>query len=263
VSARRIARELAVIVFPQLPKDGSKLESLELSQLVARAVQMLVEYAKQSLADADGLLQKSQETLTNIEVEHENNAQAITDLAPVAVTTADLRRQLELIERAVHLASEALDIPDIALQSGHVTSRVKCRKCDHMSEHHIETGDPSEVRAFLRRLITTYNDNRDTIDRFIKSARGKWKLDRMVSIDRDILRLACAEAFYMTDVPIRVAINEAVELSHRFADERAARYINGLLSDLAEAAETFRKTGALPPECEGATGQAAEPAASS
>ncbi len=65
----------------------------------------------------------------------------------------------------------------------------------------------------------------------------------MVSIDRDILRLACAEAFYMPDIPVAVAINEAVELCHRFADEKAAKFINGILADLDEEAEHFRQYG--------------------
>ena len=68
----------------------------------------------------------------------------------------------------------------------------------------------------------------------------------MVSIDRDILRLACAEAFFIDEVPINVAISEAVELCHRFADEKAAKFVNGVLADLSEQAKEFRKTGEFP-----------------
>ncbi len=45
----------------------------------------------------------------------------------------------------------------------------------------------------------------------------------------------------MTDIPINVAISEAVELSHRFADEKAAKFINGILADLSEEAEAVRR----------------------
>ncbi len=68
----------------------------------------------------------------------------------------------------------------------------------------------------------------------------------MVSIDRDILRLACTEAFFLKEVPINVAISEAVELCHRFADERAAKFVNGVLSDMVEQAKEFRRTGQFP-----------------
>ncbi len=68
----------------------------------------------------------------------------------------------------------------------------------------------------------------------------------MVSTDRDILRLACTELFYLPSVPVKVCINEAVELCHQFADAKAAKFINGVLADLASLADTYRKTGEIP-----------------
>ena len=67
----------------------------------------------------------------------------------------------------------------------------------------------------------------------------------MVSIDRDILRLACTEAFYMSEIPVNVCISEAVELCHRFADQKAARFINGILGELSDEAKHFRFHGKL------------------
>ena len=243
MSARRIARELAVIVFPQLPRDRDKLEKIELNLLVAKAVQMLVDYAKNSLADADALRERLAQKLVGLEVEHENNQANIEELVAVPVNTADLKSQLELIERAITLVSEALDIPEMALLGGHVTIKTMCSKCSHVNEKHIEIADGQEVREFLYRLVGTYVEHRRQIDQFIQHAKAKWKVERMVSIDRDILRLACAEAFYLKDIPLKVCINEAIELSHRFADDKAAKFINGVLRDLFVEAEHFRKTG--------------------
>jgi hypothetical protein len=53
-------------------------------------------------------------------------------------------------------------------------------------------------------------------------------------------------------VPVNVAIAEAVQLCHRFADERAAKFINGVLSDLAEEAKYFRNQGKFRPQAEDA-----------
>ncbi len=223
-SGRRIARELAVIVFPQLPKDREKLEAVELKAIVAKAVSMLTDYARQCLAEANALALKSAEALSGIEVEHPDNAERIEDLVPVPVTTGQLKEQLEQIERALHLVSEALDIPETTAQCG---------------------PQESETKGFLARLLSTYAEHRTEIDEFLRQARAKWKVERMVSIDRDILRLACAEALFMQDIPINVSISEAVELAHRFADEKAARFINGILGDLAQAASTYRRTGVL------------------
>lgn len=245
MSARRIARELAVIVFPQLPREQSRLERWDVSHLVAKAVRMLVDYAKQSLADADALVTRATNEISEIEIEHPDNQDLVENLVPVNVTSRQLKDQLDLIERAIHLVSEALDIPDMALEGGQTTIQLSCKKCKAVNEQLVERPDSNEVRDFLFQLVNSYLEHRDEIDEFIKLARGKWKVERMVSIDRDILRLASAEALYMRDVPVGVAINEAVELTKRFADERAARYINGILGDLAATASNFRKTGRI------------------
>lgn len=242
MSARRIARELAVIVMPQLPKDRQKLNAVDFDELVAKAIHMLRDYAKQNLADANALLRKSAQALADIEVEHPSNADKM-ELAPVAVTTGELKAQLSHIERALDLVAEALDIPEMVLHSGHDAVDIKCRKCDSAIKTYVERAAKSDVRDFLIKLVSAYVEHKHDIDDFIKRAKAKWQIDRMVSIDRDILRLACAEAFFLPEVPVNVAISEAVELSHRFADERAARFINGILGDLSDEAKYFRRQG--------------------
>ena len=99
----------------------------------------------------------------------------------------------------------------------------------------------TEVKDFLLRLVNTYIEHQEAIDNSIKEASTKWEIGRMVNIDLDILRLACAETFFMPDIPIAVAINEAVELCHRFADEKAAKFVNGILADLSEEAIKLRE----------------------
>jgi N utilization substance protein B len=242
-TGRRIARELAAIVLPQVPKDRDKLEQQEIETLIARAVRMLCDNARQDLADADSELQSISQTLADTEVEHPQNSDAISDLKPVPVTTGQLRNVVEKLERAVMLAAEALDVPDMALLSGHTAISVECKNCKHGVETYIEKPESTEVREYLVRLLTVYHENRRAIDEFIKSAKSKWNVDRMVTIDRDILRLACAEAFFITDVPVNVCISEAVELAHRFADDKAAKFINGVLADLSEDAKYFRAKG--------------------
>lgn len=221
MSARRIARELAVIMLPQLPRDKTKLDKIDFDDLATRAVQMLEDYAKQCLGDANGLLLKAQSHLQELEMEHPENELSIDELKSVPVTTGQLRQQAELLERSMHLISEALDLPQVTAQLG--------------------PSPETEARMFLYRLVSTYLDRKTEIDKYISDVKAKWRIERMVSIDRDILRLACAEAFFMPDVPIKVAISEAVELSHRFADEKAAKFINGILGELADHAKQRRQ----------------------
>jgi N utilization substance protein B len=217
MSSRRIARELAVILLPQLPKEKGKLQKTEMDKLAAKAVHMLTDYAKQCLSEANGFIVKAQEALLDQVIEHQDNVTQVHEIRPITLKSDELEKHLDLMERALHLTAEALDIPQMSLG-----------------------GKETE---FLFQIVSSYIENAELIDRLINRVKDKYRVERMVTIDRDIIRLAVAEAFFMPDVPINVAISEAVELSHRFADDKAAKFINGVLSDLAEQAKVYRATG--------------------
>ncbi|MBA3857567.1 MAG: transcription antitermination factor NusB [Cyanobacteria bacterium PR.3.49] len=246
MTARRVAREIAVILMPQLPKSKTGTAAIEMSSLVEKTVKMLADYAKQNLLDAGAILEKTNFELHNIEAEHPDNAKSTQHLHAVAMTTEQLREQITQVERALHLVAEALDIPEMTLASGSSTVNIPCKQCGHTNRASFEKYSHEEIREFLIKLLDAYSEHKVEIDEYIKSTRSKWNVERMVSIDRDILRLACAEAFFMQEVPINVAISEAVELCHRFADEKAAKFVNGVLADLSEQAKEFRRTGEFP-----------------
>jgi hypothetical protein len=117
MSARRIARELAVIMMPQLPRDKKKLDKLEFDNLLARSVQLLTEHARQCLSEANGYIIQANQTIYETELNHPDNARKTSDVKPVALKTDDLRQQLDLLDLAMHLISEALDIPEMVLSS--------------------------------------------------------------------------------------------------------------------------------------------------
>lgn len=246
MTARRIAREIAVILMPQLPKSRAGVEALEMSSLIEKTVRMLADYAKQNLLDAGGLLEKTSFELHNIEAEHADNSRSTQVLHPVTLTTEQLREQIRQLERALNLVAEALDIPEMTLASGTSSLTVPCKQCGHTNRATVEKFSHQEIRDFLVKLLSAFIENKSEIDEYIKSTRSKWNVERMVSIDRDILRLACTEAFFIKEVPINVAVSEAVELCHRFADDKAAKFVNGVLSDIVEQAKEFRRTGHFP-----------------
>jgi len=243
MSARRIARELAIIVLPQISKDKKKLEQTDIGYLVTKAVHMLCDYAKQNLSEADALLNHAANDLVDIEVEHPDNAKAIDELSSVSLSTDQLKNQIVSLHRTINLVAEALDMPALLLASGAAEIHFECKNCGKANAVICEEDPQSDVKTFLLRLVSTYLEHRGEIDEFIKHAKSKWRVSRMVSVDRDILRLACAEAFFMPDVPISVCINEAVELCHRFADDKAAKFVNGILGDLSREARYFRAKG--------------------
>ena len=77
----------------------------------------------------------------------------------------------------------------------------------------------------------------DEIDSLINEAAKGWKTSRMGKVDLTILRLAVYEMNYDPDVPVKVAINEAIEIGKRFGQDESAAFINGILGNIAKEKE--------------------------
>ncbi|MGB9741876.1 MAG: transcription antitermination factor NusB [bacterium] len=93
--------------------------------------------------------------------------------------------------------------------------------------------NPSEeAETYLRRLVSTVENNRPEIDACLRRHLKRWRLERLTYIDRAILRLACAEILYFHDVPPKAAINEAVEIAKKFGDDQAGKFVNGVLDSV-------------------------------
>ncbi len=89
-----------------------------------------------------------------------------------------------------------------------------------------------EIKEYALRLLRTIKDNFDEITSTIKKFSKNWKLERMAVIDRNILRIAIAEMLYMDDIPEKVSINEAVEISKKYSTDESYAFINGILHRL-------------------------------
>ncbi|HKE14284.1 MAG TPA: transcription antitermination factor NusB [Kofleriaceae bacterium] len=86
---------------------------------------------------------------------------------------------------------------------------------------------------FAGRLVATTRERLAEIDDAIQSASRNWRLDRMSRVDRNILRLATCELRHSPDVPVKVVINEAVELAKRFGTADSPAFVNGILDRIA------------------------------
>ena len=95
------------------------------------------------------------------------------------------------------------------------------------------TGDNSD---FMRGLVTGTLKNQEEIDKQIKSLAPAWPLDQLAIVDRNILRLAIFEIIYDNEVPVKAAVNEAVELAKLFGSESSAKFINGVLGAVSAKA---------------------------
>lgn len=99
----------------------------------------------------------------------------------------------------------------------------------HLEEHHL----PPQSSEFAQHLVSSVLNHQAKLDAVIGEIAPQWPPDQMAVIDRNILRIAIYEMVMDPEVPVKVAINEAVELAKRFGSESSRRLINGALGTLA------------------------------
>ena len=97
-----------------------------------------------------------------------------------------------------------------------------------------ETTLPQDLAEFARGIIFGVLPIRENLDRVIAKYAPEWPLDQIAAIDRNILRMACWEFAISRETPVKVAINEAVELAKLFGSDSTARFVNGVLGTLVE-----------------------------
>lgn len=101
------------------------------------------------------------------------------------------------------------------------------------------TGEPlaslyeGEIDPFAQELAEAVAAHAEELDRTITEASEGWTADRLGALERNALRIGVQE-LQAGDVPVEVAINEAVELTKRYATDEAARLVNGILGRIAK-----------------------------
>ena len=91
-----------------------------------------------------------------------------------------------------------------------------------------------ELIGFFRSIVLGVLPIREELDSVIAEHAPDWPLDQVAVIDRNILRIALWEFAIADDIPLKVAINEAVELAKIYGSDSAPRFVNGVLGSLAE-----------------------------
>ncbi|MFX3622596.1 MAG: transcription antitermination factor NusB [Ectobacillus sp.] len=99
-------------------------------------------------------------------------------------------------------------------------------------ENALEEGE--ESNDFLEQIVLGCVEHKEEIDTLISDNLENWKIDRVGTVDRNILRVAVFEMKYMEDIPASVSINEALEVAKVFGDDESRRFINGVLSKVKE-----------------------------
>ncbi len=111
-------------------------------------------------------------------------------------------------------------------------------KLYYYSESHFQSfvsyfGIPSETAKLAKEMCQGALSRLDVIDKHINESSKKWKLNRMAATDRTVLRIACYELLE-SKTPVKVVLNEAIELAKLYGTENSGRFVNGILDFLSQ-----------------------------
>lgn len=214
MQARRAARELALILFSQFDKKFAKYTQTEFEDIILKSVRTLTNNAIDELKVSVGAINAMKEYVDTYEAESPENLKRPLQAnnVPVALPmTSDLSGRLE----------ELLNISEkvvLALEIAEMTAL----------EH---TGD---VKNYVVQIASTYRDNAQEVDSLIQKFAHGWDIDRLVKIDKDILRIAITELLFVDGVPVKVVVDEALELAKKYSTDDSSSFINGILGKVVD-----------------------------
>ncbi len=112
----------------------------------------------------------------------------------------------------------------------YATDQWEEQRDNYLAEKALSEEDRQEILVKCERMIAFLPD----IDEIISQYSKGWKIDRIAKAELAILRLAVYEVKYDDDVPVGVAINEAVELAKKYGEDSGASFVNGILGKVAD-----------------------------
>jgi N utilization substance protein B len=118
-------------------------------------------------------------------------------------------------------------------RDGDPQTDVAAAAIDWAAAFELEIEGPAQ--AFAKELVAAASARGGEIDELVASASKNWRIERMSRVDRNILRLGACELLAFRDVPVKVVINEAVELAKRFGTAESSAFVNGVLDRIATA----------------------------
>ena len=97
----------------------------------------------------------------------------------------------------------------------------------------LEEDADHDAREFAGALVSTLALHQPEIDAVVSRIAKNWSLARMAATDRSVIRLAAAELLYHVEVPVRVTLDEAIEIAKKYGMETSGAFVNGILDRLA------------------------------
>ena len=210
MQARRAARELAFILFSQFDKKITNYTREDLQDIILKSVRILTSTATDELRTALGALVAMRDQIENYEADAEENLKRPIVAANIPVPIPMTSDMTGRINEMIDIAEKSM----LALEIAEFTT---------LDSQH-------DVKNYAIQIADFFQKNHEEVDEIIQKYAKNWDLGRLVKMDKDILRIAIVELLYIKDAPMKVVVDEAVELAKKYSTDDSASFINGLLA---------------------------------
>ena len=210
MQARRAARELAFILFSQFDKKITNYSKEDLQDIILKSVRILTSSATEELKIALGSLVAMRNQIENYEADAEENLKRPIGAANIPVPIPMTSDMTGRINEMIDIAEKSM----LALEIAEFTT---------LDSQH-------DVKNYAIQIADFFQKNHEEVDETIQKYAKNWDLGRLVKMDKDILRIAIVELLYIKDAPMKVVVDEALELAKKYSTDDSASFINGVLA---------------------------------
>lgn len=210
MQARRAARELAFILFSQFDKKITNYKKEDLQDIILKSVRILTSSANDELKIALGSLISMRDQIEIYEAESETNLNRPLEAANVPVPIPMTSDMIGRINEMIDIAEKSI----LALEIAEFTT----------------LDSQNDVKDYAIQIAEFFQKNNKEVDDIIQKHATNWDLGRLVKMDKDILRIAIVELLYIKDAPMKVVVDEALELAKKYSTDDSASFINGILA---------------------------------
>lgn len=210
MQARRAARELAFILFSQFDKKITNYSREDLQDIILKSVRILTSSATDELKIALGALVSMRDQIENYEADAEENLKRPIGAANIPVPIPMTSDMTGRINEMISIAEKSM----LALEIAEFTT---------LDSQH-------DVKNYAIQIADYFQKNHEEVDEIIQKYAKNWDLGRLVKMDKDILRIAIVELLYIKDAPMKVVVDEALELAKKYSTDDSAAFINGVLA---------------------------------
>ncbi len=210
MQARRAARELAFILFSQFDKTITNYTKDDLQDIILKSVRILTGNANDELKTALGSLIAMRDQVETYEAESDINLKRPIEAANIPVPLPMTSDLIGRINEMIDIAEKSI----LALEIAEFTT----------------LDSQYDVKNYAIQIAEFFQKNHNEVDDLIQKYAKNWDLGRLVKMDKDILRIAIVELLYIKDAPMKVVVDEALELAKKYSTDDSASFINGILA---------------------------------